>query len=699
MRYTPATALARLARAAGVAVRYEASDVTITPPDDTVRAVLEALGHPCADERTAAASLRTLRLRPWVRPVDPVAVRWSGDPAPATVNISAPTAAAPELTLTLDDGSTRTLPAPLWGGHIAPGDGERRRRGTVTLPADLPLGYHELSVAVADDVSRCTVVVAPQTCPQPGPEPVWGWMAQIYALRSRRSWGQGEFRDLGDLAAWSAARGASFVLSNPVHAPAPTLPQQPSPYSPTSRRFYNPCYLHVPDVPGFPHLPTAQREALLDLPAALRPDATRIDRDQVWTTKRSALQTLFERLDDAGQERLAAYRDEHGTALERFATFCALAEAHGLPFDDWPDGLRDPRTPEVARWARAHPAAISFHGWLQLLCDDQLTAAQDRARAAGMVIGVIHDLAVGVDQSSADAWSLPDEITRRMSVGAPPDAFNQQGQNWGQPPLLPEPLRANGYRTLRELLRAALRAGGGVRIDHILGLSRLYWIPQDMPATEGTYVQYPAEEQFAVLALEAHRADAVVIGEDLGTVDDRIRRLMHRRGVATSAVLFFERTEQGDPLPAARYARNALASVTTHDLPTAVGFWEGVALEVRAELDLLTAPEEERRRMAKEQEFLLRLLVDHGCLRDAHAGSWERVVAMHRFLAGTPALLVAATLWDAIGDPRQPNVPGTVDEYPNWRLALAEPGGARPFLLEDLDRSTRVRDTIAALQR
>jgi len=701
MRHPSAAPLTRLARAAGVAVQYEASGVTITPPDDTVRDVLDALGHPCADEQAAAASLRALRLRPWTRPVDPVAVQWTGDPEPATVTISAPPTTAPELALTLEDGSVRELPAPRWGGYAALNDGARRR-GSVALPADLPLGYHELTVATAEEVGRCTVIVAPQACPQPGPDPGWGWMVQTYALRSRPSWGQGEFRDLGELASWSAGHGASFVLSNPVHAPAPTLPQQPSPYSPASRRFYNPSYLHIPDVPGFVGLPASERAALLDLPPALRPEAPRIDRDEIWTTKRAALQTLFDRLDGAGRARLAAYRRDRGTALERFATFCALAEVHHVPFWEWPPGLRDPRNPDVGRWTQAHADHVDLHSWLQLLCEDQLTAAQDHARAAGMAIGVIHDLAVGVDAAGADVWSLPDEITRRMSVGAPPDAFNQQGQNWGQAPLLPDPLRANGYRTLRELLRAALRAGGGVRIDHILGLSRLYWIPRDRPATEGTYVQYPADEQFAVLALEAHRADAIVVGEDLGTVDDRIRHLMHRRGVAKSAVLFFEHTREGDRLPAAQYPRTALASVTTHDLPTAVGFWEGSALEVRAELGLLTGTREaERRRLAHEQESLLRLLIAHGCLDDARAGSWDRTVAMHRFLAGTPTLLVAATLWDAIGDPRQPNMPGTTDEYPNWRLPLVQPGagGSRPFLLEDLDRSARIRDTIAALQR
>jgi 4-alpha-glucanotransferase len=304
---------------------------------------------------------------------------------------------------------------------------------------------------------------------------------------------------------------------------------------------------------------------------------------------------------------------------------------------------------------------------------------------------------VGVDPAGADVWALPGEFARDVSVGAPPDAFNQKGQNWAQPPPLPDAQRANGFRTLRDVVRTLLRAAGGLRIDHILGLSRLFWIPDGAGAADGTYVRYPAEEQFAVLALEAQRAGAIVIGEDLGTVDDRIRRLMRRRGVASSAVLYFE------DRPARCYPRTALASVTTHDLPTATGFWDGSALDLRAELELLSDPlAEERRRVEDDQRTLLRLLRTHGCLNpDSPADVRTAVLAMHRFLAATPSLLVAGTLWDAVGDPRPPNVPGTVDTYPNWRLPLARPtpAGPEPVTLETVTRSDAVREMIDALRR
>jgi 4-alpha-glucanotransferase len=721
----PSTTLARLAQAADVAVRYQVAGRTVVPPEDTLRSVLGALGHPCDDESAARRSLWALRRRPWVRPIDPVVAHWQDSPSPTRVTLSASARGSRETTLTLENGSQRPLPQPVWGGARVLDD-DTRRRGTIELPADLPLGYHRLTMTDRRRTHACTVIVAPPTCPSPGNRRRWGWMVQTYAVLSSDSWGQGEFRDLSALASWSAAQGADFVLTNPLHAVAPTLPQQPSPYSPTSRRFVNPCYLHLPDLPEFGALPEDHRQALRRLPAELAPDTDGIDRDRVWDTKRTVLQRLFETMGAARHDQLARYRRERGVSLERFARFCALAEIHGLPFDGWPAGLRDPRSAEVDRWADDHADRVALHAWLQLLCEEQLAAVQERARQAGMSIGIIHDLAVGVDAAGADAWSLPDEMARHMTVGAPPDAFNQQGQNWAQPPPLPEAQRANGFRTFREVLRASLRIGGGLRIDHILGLSRLFWIPQGAGPADGTYVRYPADEQFAVLTLEAHRAGAIVVGEDLGTVDDRIRRLMHRRSVASSAVLYFEREgerqraggrgpqgegerqraggrgPQGEPRPARSYPRRALASVTTHDLPTATGFWDGSAFELRAQLGLLTGSvADERRQFEEERRALLRLLLAHGCLQDRDADVRSRVLAMHRFLASTPSLLVAGALWDAVGDPRQPNVPGTTDSYPNWRLPLARPtpSGLEPVTLEAVMQSAAVHEMVHALGR
>lgn len=698
--------LHRLARAAGVAQTYAASDGDKRPPDSTLRAILTTLGHDCEDDEAAARSLRRLRRRDWTRPVAPVTVVWRGDddPAPPAVTVSAQLDVAPTVTLTLEDGTPRRLDGPVWGGIADTGTGARRR-GAVTLPSDLPLGYHRLDVATDDEEGACTVIVAPDRAPAVAVGRRWGWMLQAYAVRSAASWGQGEYPDLAALAVWAATDGADFLLINPVHAAAPVLPREPSPYSPTSRRFADPCYLRVTDVEGHDALDEETRRRWEDLPDTLAPDVDRIDRDAVWRTKRAVLWQLHGRMDADQQRALAAFRAEGGQALQRYATFCALAEQHGVPSTAWPPPLRDPRTDAVAAWARDHDDVVGFHAWLQLLCADQLGEAQARARAAGMDIGIVHDLAVGVAPGGADVWALPDEFARSMRVGAPPDAFNQQGQDWGQPPPLPGAMRTAGYRTQREVLSASLAVGGGLRIDHILGFSRLFWIPQDCTPAEGTYVRYPADELFAVLTLEADRAGAVVIGEDLGTIDDRIRTLLRRRGVAGSAVLWFEvdDTTAHGRRDAARYPRSALASVTTHDLPTATGWWDGSALQLRDELGLLTEPlADARRRLADDHDAMLALLRAHGALGDEAADVRARVVAMHRFLASTPSALVAAALWDGVGDPRQPNVPGTVDEYPNWRLPLAAPapgaGGPVPLTLESLTRGTAVDDVVAAIR-
>jgi 4-alpha-glucanotransferase len=317
-------------------------------------------------------------------------------------------------------------------------------------------------------------------------------------------------------------------------------------------------------------------------------------------------------------------------------------------------------------------------------------------------VGIVHDLAVGVDPGGADAWALQAELATGVRVGAPPDGFNQQGQDWGLPPLRPDRLLATGLRPLRDMLRSVLAHAGGIRIDHALGLFRLFWIPEGVGAEEGTYVRYPAEAMLAVLALEAERAGAVVIGEDLGTVEEGVHERLRDAGVLGSRVLYFE-WEHGRRKPAAHYEREALASVTTHDLPTALGWWRGEGVRLRVDLDLLGPGNDERSERARldaERAAMLDLLADEGLLT-ADPGEREIVEAMHAFLARTPSLLVAASPADAIGDPRQPNLPGTVDEYPNWRLPLAIDDGDGPAVvdLDDLLDHPRTRALARALRR
>lgn len=687
--------LAALAEAYGVATAYtDADDQRVEVSADTVRAALAAMGVEAPDEAAAQRALDAHHEAQANRLLPDAHVARRGRPATFTIAAGRTGTAtlALEATLTLEDGSQHELSA---------------TEGSLALPEDLPLGYHRLQAWTEDHVAEARVVVAPSSCPVPQ-QRRWGWMAQLYQLRSATSWGMGDAGDLRRLGERSAAAlGAGFVVCNPLHAVAPTEPVEPSPYFPSSRRFTNPLYLCVTDIPEVGGL-TADARNRVDALASQAEQlnaADRIDYDAVWRYKLDALELVHGVPRNA--ERTAtytAYRQRQGQGLVDFATFCALAERHGLPWQSWPAQLHHPDHPAVAAAREELADRVELYTWLQWLADEQLAAAHDGAVAAGMPIGVIHDLAVGVDPGGADAWALQDDLAGEVRVGAPPDAFNQRGQNWSQPPLRPDRLAATGYRPFRDMLRSVLAHAGGIRIDHVLGLFRLYWIPQGAQATEGTYVRYPGEDLLGVLALEAERAGAVVVGEDLGTVEAGVRDRLRDAGVLGSRVLYFERDEDEQLIASSAYPELALASVATHDLPTAAGWWRDAATDVQVELGLLAedrSETQERARTATEREEMIALLRAEGLVGRAPTEA-ELVTAMHAFLARTPCRLVAASPADAVGDTRQPNMPGTTDEYPNWRLPLAEPGpsgGLQPTSLERLLDHPRTAELAAVLRQ
>ncbi|WP_107427732.1 4-alpha-glucanotransferase, partial [Streptomyces glaucescens] len=416
------------------------------------------------------------------------------------------------------------------------------------------------------------------------------------------SWGMGDLGDLGELTAWAGrALGAGFIQVNPLHAAVPGAPTDPSPYRPSSRRFPDPVHLRIEDVPEYAHAvhgPGGERlRALPERAARLREAVLEkgelIDRDAVWDLKREALELLCAL--PLGPGRQAAYSDflaEQGQALEDHATWCALAEVYGTDWRNWPAGLRDPRSPQTARARAGLMDRVDLHCRLAWLTDSQLTAAQRTAREAGMPIGIVHDLAVGVHPSGADAWAQQEYFAAGMSVGAPPDAFNARGQDWGLPPWRPDRLAATGYAPYRALLRGLFRYAGALRIDHVMGLFRLWWVPQGLPPTEGTYVRYDVEAMLAVLVLEASRAGAVVIGEDLGTVEPGVRERLRERGVLGTSVLWFERDWDGDgrPLPPEAWRADCLATATTHDLPPTAARLTGEHVDLRDRLGLLARP-------------------------------------------------------------------------------------------------------------
>jgi 4-alpha-glucanotransferase len=518
----------------------------------------------------------------------------------------------------------------------------------------------------------------------------WGFAVQLYSVRSRASWGHGDLRDLADLAAWSGGDlGADFVLVNPLHAAEPQPPVSPSPYLPMSRRQISPLYLRIEDIPEYQGLGAADRARVEALAAPLRAasgTAALIDRDAVWTAKRAAAE-LIRTVPPTARRRaeLDAFLARDRRAIRDWATWCAIAEVHGPDWRSWPAALADPGSAAVAELRRELADRIAFHEWLQWLTAEQLSAAQQTARRAGMSIGVITDLAVGTHPGGADAWAWQDVIVPGISVGAPPDEFNQLGQNWTLPPWHPGWLAAQAGRPLAELVAACTRGSGGLRVDHVMGLARLWWIPAGMSPDQGTYVRYDHELTGGVLAAEAARAGTVAIGEDLGTVEPWLRKYLAERRVLGTSMLWFERRADGTPRRPGGWRRGCLAMVGTHDMPPAAAFLTGEQVTLRGELGLLIRPEAEERAAAQaELAGWLAMLAREGLLPRAGAPSaQEFTAALYGFLTRTPAVLIGVSLADAAGERRPQNMPGTVDEYPNWRIPLTGADG-QPVLLDDL---------------
>ncbi|MDQ2795987.1 MAG: 4-alpha-glucanotransferase, partial [Actinomycetota bacterium] len=587
------------------------------------------------------------------------------------------------------------------GAELVLEDGTRRRLASEALPSDLPTGYHWLTTG--DE--RCRLIVTPKTLSPPDRltrGPAWGLTTQLYSARSAHSWGTGDLGDLTALATWSSrAHGADFVLVNPLHAAEVVAPMNPSPYLPTTRRFANPLYLRVEDIPEYEQLdPDGQRE-IDDLATDVRRASSAedlLDRDAAWTAKREALERLHRV--PRTRERQAAYAEfseREGATLRDFATWCAITEEHGSDWRTWPEPLRKPRTEPVHLFAAKHEERVDFWAWLQWLVDEQLSAAQADAKKAGMGLGIVHDVAVGVSPAGADSWAWQGELANSVTVGAPPDAYSQTGQNWEQPPWRPDRLAELGYEPFRELFASVLRHCGGLRVDHIIGLFRLWWIPRGVGALNGTYVHYDHDALIGILALEAERVDAVLIGEDLGNVESWVRGYLRERGIFGTSILWFE-SENDVPLPPERWRELCLASVTTHDLPPTTGYLAGDHVRLRHQLGLLTRSfDEELAHDRADQRAWLNVLRDKGLLERHDDDPAHVVLALHRLLTTAPSLLRCAALTDLVGDRRTQNQPGTTQaQYPNWRLPLSNADG--PIRLEDVFSDPRTATLAEAMR-
>lgn len=532
------------------------------------------------------------------------------------------------------------------------------------VPRDLPCGYHEMHTRAG---LKTHLMVTPYECHLPKALHTWGWAVQLYALRSKDSWGMGDFKDLQKFGNWAAQTlNCGFLLANPLVAATPILPQQASPYFPSSRRFLNPLYLRVEDIPG-----AAEAEISIDQIAAagraLNQDRL-IDRDVIFRLKMQALEKIWKHYHT--EPEFESFCAAQGKPLLEFATFCVLAQYFQSGWTQWPLPFRHPGSPSVLNFVREHSDRIRFYQWLQWLAEQQL-------RLAVKELPVIQDLPVGVDPAGADAWCWQEMLAQKMTIGAPPDAYSSEGQNWGMQPFIPHLLRESYYEPFRQTVRAALRFGGGLRIDHVMGLFRLFWVPGHGPAREGAYVHYPADEMLSILAIESQRAGALIIGEDLGTVEPGVRRELWRRKILSYRLLWFESGA------VKKFPRRALAAVTTHDLFTVAGLWNGsdAARQKKGGLEPNT----------KDTQKVLKRLQRRLNLRQGAKIS-KVVVKTHQLLAKAPSMLLTATLDDALAVEERPNMPGTTTGWPNWSLAL-------PYSLEAIKRLKLPREVAKACKR
>ena len=702
--------LERLAGRAGIAESYWDifGGFHETSPQ-TNRALLAAMGFDVGSEAALAASLKDLEERDWRRRLAPVSVLRQGTARPA-VRLALAEAVGDETLrwqVRLEEGA-------MVEGEFRPGDleqvderhvdGKRVAGRRLSLPADIAEGYHRLAVEGGGERAESDLIVAPPGAYRPdwleGGERLWGLACHLYAVTSKGDWGIGDFTGLKALRAGAAGLGASVVGVNPLHALFPGRPGQASPYSPSSRLFLNPLYLDVSAVAEFADCAEARRIVASDpfqesLGQARA--ASHVDYAAVAGLKTKVLKRLFAAFESthstaSRQRDFAAFCRAGGEALRRFALFQALAEHFASPtWQGWPAAFHSPSTPEVADFATDHARELDYHLYLQWLADGQLAAAGE----GGMVVGLYRDLAAAADPGGAEAWAEPDLVVSGAGFGSPPDAFNPEGQDWGTAPINPIVLGEKGYRPFIDILRANMAHAGALRIDHAMGLQRQFWIPRQ-GGGGGAYVHYPFADLLGVLALESVRNECLVVGEDLGTVPAGFRQRLAGEGVLSSRVFYFERHSDGLFKRPGDYPGLALATATTHDLPTIAGHWRGRDVEARGELGLYPsakARREEEETREGDRRLLLAALRDQGLLDEGgEADLAALLIAVTRFLARTPAQLAMVNLDDLAGEADQLNLPGSVSEYPNWRRKLA-------LTVEAFAADPLVRQAAAAVAR
>ncbi len=729
-----ASEIAALGRLSGIAPEYCDNFGGRHPTSlDTFTALLSALGVPWREPEPRRAELARRRLGPWSRFLQPVQVLSPASPGRIYAYFWTPSADPPAPIRIQAAVSPESGPGLAWQAELnhppAPAkpqvQGGVRHRLEFCFPEALPLGYYDLHLQVEagnlSESGRTRLIVAPEQAYLPDclatGRRLWGFNLPLYALRNAGNGGIGDFGDLMAVMRWAASLGASFVGVNPLHA-LRTLPEaDPSPYAPTSRLFYNFLYLDLERVPEMELCPEARNlVASREFPAGQEPrwEEALVHYAQVLDLKHRALQLLFQAfrnhhggpeapLSPRGRE-FAAFLQEQGEALNRFGAFCALAQ-HFQQGDwrRWPAAYHHPGSATVIDFVQEHQAEVQLYHYTQWLAAGQLREVGETASRGGLPFSLYQDLALGAGAGGFDTWAHPDLFAREVAIGAPPDGFNPKGQNWGIPPILPEALRESGYQLFIDTIRANGPVGGMLRLDHVMGLFRLLWIPAGMTPAQGAYVYYPARELLAILALESVRRRLLIIGEDLGTVSPKVRRDLNRLGVFSYRVFYFERRPDGSFLPPESYPARAVAAVTTHDLPTLEGFWQGRDLDFRRDAGLFADPRQAETAAAQRRWDRLKLaealhardllpdpvepLPELGtpCPPQVRAGVLE-------YLAQSAAALLEVRLEEVFGWPAQQNFPGTQEEHPNWRRRL-------PLTLQEMAQAPEPRELAARLNK
>lgn len=712
----------------GIAPAYEDIwGVRHSVSDDTRRALLGAMG--VAADGEAAASLEAAQRCRLRRHLAPVQVVWEGVAPVVEVALHLPAARASEALrwrLVEEDGGTREggfTAADLTASSRLKIDGEDWLSCALTVPCPSAAGYHRVQVeGLGKPPAELSLVVAPQRCYRPQAVAddgrVWGLAAQLYALRSARNWGIGDFTDLIRVLAFAADAGAGVVGLSPLHALFPHNPLHASPYSPSSRLFLNPLYLDLEAVPELAECEAAQaligEDAFQAELRALR-SSEMVDYAAVARTKRAVLEALFRHFQERhlkpDSERgrdFRAFQATAGEALRRHALHEALQEHFSNEHEDywgwpvWPEAYRAVESPEVAEFASTHADRLEFFQYQQWLAQSQLQWAGRRAAELGLGVGIYQDLAVGSDIGGAEVWMQPELYALGARIGAPPDDFSLGGQDWGLPPWIPAQLQAAAYRPFIELLRSNMAQAGALRIDHVMALQRLFWVPPGATPAEGGYVRYPFEDLLGIVALESQRNRCLVVGEDLGTVPDEVRQGLQRIGVLSYRLLYFEKGERGEFRAPEDYPADALVAVGTHDLPTLAGFWSGADLELRSRLGLFPDQEVHDRQVvarAEDRARLLLALIREGVLPadgQENPATYPEMTprlaaAVYRYLARSPAHCLTMQLEDVFGQLDQVNLPGSIDEHPNWRRKL-------PLDLEHWSDEPRVETLIEAVR-